>query len=129
MDKELKKSIIITAALVLLLIIILLIPGRKVAVNIISLVVIIILIALVWIRHLRCPILKKKEQAEVVAKVEQVEESDEDKLATRTGRSCEKSGTYVCSEHPDRSVEMEIGKRFPPCQGDGGHSALWELKE
>ncbi len=120
MDKELKKSIIITAALVLLLIIILVIPGRKVAVNIISLVVILILIALVWIRHIRCPILKKKEE---------VEEIDDDGLATRTGRTCEKSGTYVCSEHLDRSVEMEIGKRFPPCQGDGGHSALWQLKE
>ena len=129
MDKELKKSIIITAALVLLLIIILLIPGRKVAVNIISLVVIIILTALVWIRHLRSPCLQKREESEVVQKVEQAEESDEEELATRTGRNCEQSGTYVCSEHPDRSVEMEVGKRFPPCQGDGGHSALWELKE
>ncbi|NLA92883.1 MAG: hypothetical protein GX842_05550 [Spirochaetales bacterium] len=122
MDKELKKSIIITAALVLILIIILLIPGRKVAVNIISLVVIIILVALVWVRHLKCPILKKGGAEEVVEKVE------DDELATRTGRPCEKSGTYVCSVHPDRSVEMEVGKRFPPCQGDGGHSAIWELQ-
>lgn len=119
MDKELKKSIIITAALVLLLIIILVIPGRKVAVNVISLVVILILIALVWLRQVRCPLLNKKKSVELT----------EEDLATRTGRTCEKSGTYVCSDHPDRTVEMDEGKRFPPCQGDGkGHSAVWRLQ-
>jgi len=118
MDKELKKSIIITAALVLLLIIILVIPGRKVAVNIISLVVILILIALVWLRHTSCPLLNKKRAEEIT----------EEDLATRTGRTCEKSGTYVCSEHPERTVEMDKGKRFPPCQGDDiAHSAVWVL--
>jgi hypothetical protein len=49
--------------------------------------------------------------------------------ATRTGHVCVASGTYVCSEHPDKVVEMTEGKRFPPCRGDGaGHSALWILQ-
>ncbi len=117
MDKELKKSIIISAALVLLLIIILVIPGRKVAINIISLVVILVLVALVWVRQLKGPLLNKNIKID-------------DDVKTRTGLICEQSGVYSCQSHPDRSVEMEEGKRFPPCLGDGkGHSAVWELQK
>ncbi len=25
-------------------------------------------------------------------------------------------GMHHCSEHPDRTVEMVVGKRFPPCR-------------
>ena len=47
---------------------------------------------------------------------------------TRTGKTCTEAGVYHCSEHPERTVNMGEGKRFPPCRGDGrGHSAVWEL--
>lgn len=46
----------------------------------------------------------------------------------RTGKTCTEAGEYHCSEHPERTVNMGEGKRFPPCRGDGrGHSAVWEL--
>lgn len=54
---------------------------------------------------------------------------EDESLMTKTGAPCKESGLYVCSEHPDHTVEMEEGKRFPPCRGDGkGHSAKWLLQ-
>ena len=69
----------------------------------------------------------KKTEAAKKPKAEKAAAPD-DGVTTRTGRYCVEDGTYHCSEHPDRTVEMVVGKRFPPCRGDGkGHSAIWTL--
>ncbi len=54
-----------------------------------------------------------------------IQEATMDKLLT-TGSPCPAAGTYFCSEHAGRSVNMREGKKFPPCRGDGkGHYATW----
>jgi len=56
------------------------------------------------------------------------EEAVVETVTTRTGQTCTMSGEYVCKEHPERTVQMVEGKRFPPCRGNGsGHSAIWVL--
>ena len=120
--------------------------------NLFSIVIILALIALVWFRYvqdknltpgtvekpkqetpsemvLRSPT-NDEEQKTTVPKDESShsEQSSSDATTTRTGQTCTVSGSYVCSEHPDKNVEMIEGKRFPPCRGDGsGHSAVWVL--
>ncbi|MGE4453658.1 MAG: hypothetical protein AB7D92_03920 [Sphaerochaeta sp.] len=60
---------------------------------------------------------------------QQEEKKDEPVVSTQTGSTCEVAGVYHCSEHPDKTVSMEEGKRFPPCRGDNkGHSATWVLE-
>ncbi len=50
-------------------------------------------------------------------------------VSTQTGAICEVGGQYHCSIHPNRTVVMQVGKRFPPCRGDHkGHSATWILE-
>ena len=60
-----------------------------------------------------------------------VQEAPEgEEVANRTGSICEVTGTYYCTEHSFRTVEMTEGKRFPPCRGDGtGHSATWTMEK
>lgn len=63
-----------------------------------------------------------EQQAEIV-------EQKDERVSTQTGAPCEVGGQYHCSEHPERKVSMEEGKRFPPCRGDNrGHSATWILE-
>jgi type IV secretory pathway VirB10-like protein len=66
----------------------------------------------------------QKASSPVPPKQEKKEE-----VSTQTGSQCEIAGVYHCSEHPDKTVTMEEGKRFPPCRGDDkGHSATWVLE-
>ena len=131
MNKSLKRSLAISLLLVLILIIIILIPGSKVTLNIFSLIIILALIVLVWIRYFqelaqtKKNVLSHDDNGEATQK-----DSTEVDNSTKTGSVCEKSGVYVCQEHPHRTVEMEEGKRFPPCRGDEkGHSTIWVLQE
>ncbi|NLV84774.1 MAG: hypothetical protein GXY60_09430 [Spirochaetales bacterium] len=51
-----------------------------------------------------------------------------EKQPTETGSTCQTTGVYYCCEHPQRSVRMVEGRKFPPCRGLGkGHSAIWTL--
>ncbi|MBG0766156.1 hypothetical protein [Sphaerochaeta halotolerans] len=60
---------------------------------------------------------------------EKKQAKEEEVVSTQTGAQCETAGVYHCSEHPDKTVTMEEGKRFPPCRGDDkGHSATWVLE-
>jgi Ca2+/Na+ antiporter len=66
---------------------------------------------------------------EPVQQAQKVEQQKAERVSTQTGAPCEVSGQYHCSEHPERKVSMEEGKRFPPCRGDNkGHSATWILE-
>ncbi len=133
MDKVLKKPLIITGVLVAVLIICLIILGsigqNQGTLILLTILIFIALIALVWFRHFQQTqgtSIEEKPKAE--ATVEKVVAEEE--VTTRTGQTCVATGTYYCSEHEEMSVEMEEGKRFPPCRGDGvGHSAIWVLKE
>ena len=60
---------------------------------------------------------------------EKKQAKEKEVVSTQTGAQCETAGVYHCSEHPDKTVTMEEGKRFPPCRGDDkGHSATWVLE-
>lgn len=72
---------------------------------------------------------KPQEDPEPIRKAQEAEQQDTERVSTQTGAPCEVSGQYHCSEHPERKVSMEEGKRFPPCRGDNkGHSAIWMLE-
>ncbi len=73
---------------------------------------------------------RKAEEAKKPKPAPKKKAAPDDGVTTRTGQYCVEDGTYHCSEHPDRTVEMVVGKRFPPCRGDGrGHSAIWTLSK
>lgn len=131
MNKSLKRSLAISLLLVLVLIIIFLIPGSKVTLNIFSVVIVLILIAAVWIKYFRDLARSLGVEPPYIAKDSTSQKApSEDEVITKTGSVCEKSGLYVCPEHTHRTVEMEEGKRFPPCRGDEkGHSTIWVLQE
>lgn len=70
------------------------------------------------------------EPDEVEVKAQEAELAEEETVSTKTGATCEVSGQYHCQDHPEKTVSMEVGKRFPPCRGDNkGHSATWVLEE
>lgn len=139
MDASLKKPLVLTIGLIVVLVIILLVSGSNATLNIFSIVIILALIAFVWFKFLQErnrepvePVIPVKEPAVVPEKVEKeavVVEEDDDDIRTRTGSPCEKAGLYVCKDHPDRTVQMKEGNRFPPCRGDKkGHSTTWILQ-
>ena len=71
----------------------------------------------------------QKASSPVPPKQEKKEEAPKEEVSTQTGSQCETAGVYHCSEHPDKTVNMEEGNRFPPCRGDDkGHSATWVLE-
>lgn len=132
MDKVLKKPLIITGVLVVVLIICLFIIGsvnqNRGTLILLTILIFIALITLVWFRHYQqnqsSSIEERPKETETV--IEKIAEE----TTTRTGQTCVATGSYYCREHNEMSVEMEEGKRFPPCRGDGvGHSAVWVLKE
>lgn len=41
-----------------------------------------------------------------------------------TGNKCKKSGRYYCSEHKSKTIKIQEGDTFPPCQ-DSDHGATW----
>ena len=53
---------------------------------------------------------KKAEEVEKPRPAAKKPAAPKDDVATRTGRYCVEDGTYHCSEHPDRTVEMVEGK-------------------
>jgi hypothetical protein len=129
-DQHLKKSLIYTAVLVVIFIIALTLIGN-VVVSIIGIILLLVILALVWRTSIRlcrekstpAPVVKEEKKPSVV-------QEEDDGITTRTGLTCTQAGTYVCSEHEDKEVEMEVGKRFPPCRGDGkGHGAVWILQK
>jgi ABC-type transport system involved in cytochrome bd biosynthesis fused ATPase/permease subunit len=131
MDKVLKKPLIITGVLVAVLIICLIILGsihqNRGTLILLTILIFIALIALVWFRHFQQ---NQSSSIEEKPKKETIIEQEAEETTTRTGQTCAVTGSYYCSEHEEMSVEMEEGKRFPPCRGDGvGHSAVWVLKE
>lgn len=155
--KPILLTILLIIALVIILIIIANgKPGNNQGLlNIFSIVIILALIALVWFRYVQEKNLGSKELANPlmntnlqpsreesqpsveldkespvpISKEEPSGPDSQEEVSNRTGQTCEISGHYVCPEHPDHGVDMEEGKRFPPCRGDGsGHSALWVLR-
>lgn len=46
----------------------------------------------------------------------------------RTGETCSESGVYYCSTHPDNTIPLSKGEKFPPCSRGAGHGATWILK-
>lgn len=72
---------------------------------------------------------KRPESDQAAVKPAEIVEQKDERVSTQTGAPCEVGGQYHCSEHPERKVSMEEGKRFPPCRGDNrGHSATWILE-
>lgn len=142
MNASLRKNCIISAVLIVVLIVALIIINSvalssRALLNVLIILIILVLLAVVWAKYLKehnlCCSKKREKEAEekaVKPKPQPKAKEEVEVEPTRTGRVCEKSGTYVCSDHSDKSVEMEEGKRFPPCRGDGkGHSAVWILQE
>lgn len=136
MEKSLKKPIILTILLIVVLVVILVILGSgssqtsSTTLNIFSIVIILALLALVWFKYLQQRNLSIDETVVPIVPIEETPPAEDDSISTRTGAQCEKAGTYMCEQHEDRTVEMQEGKRFPPCRGDGtGHSAVWIRKD
>ncbi|MGI6433537.1 MAG: hypothetical protein ACOXZ4_06880 [Sphaerochaetaceae bacterium] len=136
MKQAVRKILVYTGILTLILIVALIIAntvgsGSAALFNIVLIVVYIIVVYLLWRTFLTkntislCDALKQCGSKKAVAS-----KDEQEATATRTGSVCTQSGTYVCSEHDDKTVDMEEGKRFPPCRGDGkGHSAIWVLQQ
>jgi len=135
MDKSLKKPIVLSILLIVVLVVILIILGSgssqtNSTLNIFSIVIILALLALVWFKYLQQRNLSIDETVMPIVPTKEAPSSADDSISTKTGALCEKAGTYVCREHNDRTVEMQEGKRFPPCRGNGtGHSAVWICKD
>lgn len=136
MDKSLKKPIMLTILLVVVLVVILVILGSGTLQNssstltIFSIIIILALLAIVWFKYLQQRNFPEDEIVVPVAPIIESLPSATATVSTKTGALCEKAGTYICEQHDDRTVEMQEGKRFPPCRGDGtGHSAVWISKD
>jgi hypothetical protein len=132
MDKSLKKPVILTILLIVVLVVILVIIGSgtsqnsSTTLNMVSIIIILALLAIVWFKYLQQRNFPEDETAVPVIPIRENPPSENATVSTKTGALCEKAGTYVCEQHDDRTVEMQEGKRFPPCRGDGtGHSAVW----
>lgn len=48
-------------------------------------------------------------------------------MSGRTGEICQLSGVYKCSMHPNNTIPLARGNKFPPCSLGGGHSVTWVL--
>ncbi|MEA5032060.1 MAG: hypothetical protein VB025_07915 [Sphaerochaeta sp.] len=136
MDKSLKKPMILTILLIVVLVVILVILGsgstqdNPTTLNIFSLIIILALLALVWFKYFQQRNVSIDEPVLPIIKITEPPLPADDSISTKTGAQCEKAGTYICKEHNERTVEMQEGKRFPPCRGDGtGHSAVWIHKD
>lgn len=136
MEKSLKKAMILTILLIVVLVVILVILGsgstqdNPTTLNVFSIIIILALLALVWFKYFQQRNLSVDEPVLPIVPTKEVPLPVDDSISTRTGAQCEKAGTYMCKEHDERTVEMQEGKRFPPCRGDGtGHSAIWILKD
>jgi uncharacterized protein YacL len=136
MDKRLQKPLIQSAILVVALIVLLLISNgigteNRSTLNVIIIIVFIILLAVTWFKYVKefCTKAAVTQPKEKIVEKKIPPSKEERNEPTRTGKICEKSGTYYCEQHTESTVEMEEGKRFPPCRGDRkGHSAVWHLK-
>ena len=45
-----------------------------------------------------------------------------------TGETCQKTGTYYCVRHHERTIHISKGETFPPCN-EGSHATTWILKK
>lgn len=123
MSKELKKSLGISLVLVLVLVITFFIVGSRITLNIFTVVIVLALLVLVWIRYFQ-------EVTQAHNQLLSSKPNNDSELSTKTGAVCEKAGVYVCQDHNNRTVTMKVGRRFPPCRGEGkGHSTVWIFKE
>jgi uncharacterized protein (DUF58 family) len=148
MDTSLKKPIVRTIILLVVLVIILVVSNSNTTLNIFSIVIFFALIALVWFKYLQLKNSSSSEKEPSIPIIESVPDpipvtptalkqeekkvtvDEDDEIRTRTGAACEKSGRYVCKDHPKRTVKMQEGNRFPPCRGDKkGHSTVWILRD
>lgn len=71
----------------------------------------------------------KRPQVEQEGKPVAAEVTRPKRSPTQTGASCQKEGEYHCNDHPEMKINMDFGKRFPPCRAGKGHSASWVLEE
>ncbi len=47
-------------------------------------------------------------------------------IGGHTGQVAPKSGEYRCEQHPEQTITLDEGERFPPCPA-GRHGANWLL--
>lgn len=117
--------LVVMALVVVLILIAIPNPTFKAIASILVVLICAIAIIIQWMLLGKRP---ESDQA-AVKPAEIVEQQKVERVSTQTGAPCEVGGQYHCSEHPERKVSMEEGKRFPPCRGDNrGHSANWILE-
>jgi hypothetical protein len=117
--------LVVMALVVVLILIAIPNPTFKAIASILVVLICAIAIIIQWMLLGKRPAADQEpeQQAEIV------EQEQTERVSTQTGAPCEVSGQYHCSEHAERKVSMEEGKRFPPCRGDNrGHSATWILE-
>ncbi|MEA5028986.1 MAG: hypothetical protein VB056_08890 [Sphaerochaeta associata] len=117
--------LVVMALVVVLILIAIPNPTFKAIASILVVLICAIAIIIQWM------LLGKRPESDqpAVKPAEIVEQQKDERVSTQTGAPCEVGGQYHCSEHPERKVSMEEGKRFPPCRGDNrGHSATWILE-
>lgn len=117
--------LVVMALVVVLILIAIPNPTFKAIASILVVLICAIAIIIQWMLLGKRP---ESDQA-AVKPAEIVEQQKDERVSTQTGAPCEVGGQYHCSEHSERKVSMEEGKRFPPCRGDNrGHSATWILE-
>jgi len=117
--------LVVMALVVVLILIAIPNPTFKAIASILVVLICAIAIIIQWMLLGKRP---ESDQA-AVKPAEIVEQQKDERVSIQTGAPCEVGGQYHCSEHPERKVSMEEGKRFPPCRGDNrGHSATWILE-
>ncbi len=117
--------LVVTAVIIILILIAIPNPAFKAVAVILVVLICAVAIVVQWM----FPGKKAQHEPEPVLHPEVAKQEQSERVSTQTGAPCEVSGQYHCSEHADRKVSMEEGKRFPPCRGDNrGHSAIWILE-
>lgn len=117
--------LVVMAVIILLILVLVTNPTVKAIASILVFLICAIAIVIQWMLQGKKPEADKGPVLEAQA----AEQEQAERISTKTGAQCEFAGLYHCSEHPERKVSMEEGKRFPPCRGDNrGHSAIWTLE-
>ncbi len=104
--------------------------GLKNTLTLICVFGIIIFLILLWMRTFQDMKREKPQSGENITHIEEAVEEEPftrtEAIIQHTGSTCETAGTYQCTEHPERTLSMEVDKRFPPCRGgEKFHSADW----
>jgi type VI protein secretion system component VasF len=129
--ERVQKTTIVYIVVMVLIVVLILIAVQDPKVKTIAIILVLLVgLAAIVVQWLLLGKQGAEEPQHVMEKAQEAELAEEEAVSTQTGATCVASGQYHCQDHPDRTVAMEEGKRFPPCRGDNkGHSATWVLAD